>query len=125
MLRAQGLIALVSRRKAGAYKHFGVLLPDDRVAHCAPGRGEHISSIEEFSAGEDVTIERLIPAAEHPAILSRIAAAMQAPLQYDLTTNNCEIFANRVTGQKAESAQLHGTVLLAGFALFCLAAARA
>jgi len=55
--------AEVSRQK-GLFRHRGLLLSDGRVVHCAPNRGEHISSAEEFSAGKDVTIDRIVEAAE-------------------------------------------------------------
>jgi len=51
--------AEVSRQK-GLFRHRGLLLSDGRVVHCAPNRGEHISSAEEFSAGKD----RIVEAAE-------------------------------------------------------------
>jgi phage regulator Rha-like protein len=114
---------VISRKKLGALRHIGVLLPDGRVAHCAPVRGEHISSIEEFAAGQGVNIDRIVPATEYARTLKRIADAMRAPKPYDTTTNNCEMFANRMTGQKVESPQLQGVAILAGLAaLLALAA---
>jgi len=119
------LISVISRQKAGMLRHVGVLLPDGRVAHCSPDRGEHISTIEEFADGRDVKIDRAVPIVDHWPTVQRIVSAMQTPKAYDLVTNNCEIFANRVTGQKEESPQLQGAViLLAVFALLALAAAK-
>ena len=123
MVISGNLISVISRQKAGMFRHVGVLLPDGRVAHCSPERGEHISTIEEFADGRDIKIERAVPVANHWSTLQRVFSAMHAPKTYDLVTNNCEIFANRVTGQKEESPQLQGAViLLAMFALLALVA---
>ncbi len=125
MLYPEPFMAVIARRKAGLLQHVGVLLPDRRVAHCAPAKGEHLSSIEDFANGEDVTIVRVLAASEHVATLERITEAMRAPKGYHVTANNCEAFANRMTGQKVESPQLQGVVaLLSLVALIGLASAR-
>ena len=98
--------AIISRPKAGALRHFGVLLPEGCVAHCSPSKGEHISTVSEFAAGNDVLIEKVVPVSEHNATLERIAASMHRGGAYDLLLNNCEIFANRITAQAAKSDQL-------------------
>lgn len=119
------LVLVISRQKAGMARHVGVLLPDGRVAHCSPEQGEHVSTIEEFADGRDVKIDRAVSIANHWSTVQRVISAMQAPKAYDLVTNNCEIFANRVTGEKEESPQLKGAViLLAMFALLALATAK-
>ena len=111
-------ILIVSRPKFGALRHVGVLLPNGYVAHCAPGRGEHVSTVEEFASGHDMTIDRAVPHMEHTGTLQRIAEAMRSPKPYNVTKNNCEMFANRVTTGKAESPQLQGTIVLLGLAMF-------
>jgi hypothetical protein len=124
MLNYHDPIMVISRSKGGVLRHIGVRLPDGRVAHCAPGLGEHISTIEEFAAGLDVTIDRIVSELEQMPTLRRIAEAMQSPKDYDSTTNNCEMFANRVTGKTPESPQLQGMVLvLAAVSVLGLAAA--
>lgn len=70
-------------------------------------------------------IERVVPQTHHASTLSLIAAALRAPQGYDIIGNNCETFANRVTGEKAESQQLQGVVALTILALLCFAANRA
>jgi hypothetical protein len=118
-------IAIISRQKAGIFRHVGVLVPDGRVAHCAPNRGEHISTVEEFAAGGDVTVDRIVAETDHLATLHRIADALRSPKAYDPATNNCEIFANRVTGEEPVSPQLVGFVaLLAIVAVLAFAAAQ-
>jgi hypothetical protein len=59
------------------------------------------------------------------ATLHRIANALRSPQLYDPATNNCEIFANRVTGEEPVSPQLVGFVaLLAIVAVLAFAAAQ-
>jgi hypothetical protein len=117
-------LAVVGRAKAGILEHMGVLLPDGCVAHCAPGRGEHISTLQEFAGGQDrVRIVRHVQHPQHHATIAKIAEALRAPKPYDLLTNNCEVFANRVTGEEPNSPQLRGIVaLFAFFGLIGLAA---
>lgn len=110
-------LALVSRPKLAVLRHLGVLLPDGRVAHCTPERGEHISSVEEFAAGRDVKIERVVAPDKGIPTLQRIAQAMRSPRGYNVATNNCEIFANRAVGEAASTPQLVGVVILIGLGL--------
>ena len=110
-------VALVSRPKLVLLRHIGVMLPDGRVAHCMPERGEHVSSIEEFASGRDVKIERVIAPESQLSTLQRIGAAMAAPSPYQLFTNNCENFANRCIGARAESPQLVAAAIFVGLAL--------
>jgi hypothetical protein len=118
------VLSVISRLKAGAWKHVGILLPDGRVVHCAPGRGEHVSSIEEFAMGHDIDIIEEIPRHLHGAILKSIAGSIRTPQGYHATTNNFEMFVNRVLGRSAHSSQLNGALLIASFAaLIGLAAA--
>ena len=123
MLVAGSPISVISRPATGNLRHFGVLLPDGQVAHCTPQRGEHISTVEEFANGRDVKIERSVPAEKYWATLMRVISPMYVPKAYHLVSNNCEIFANRVTGEKEESPQLQGAMMLFGlFAVVALVA---
>ena len=117
-------LCIVSRSKGVALNHVGIQLPDGRVAHCAPGRGEHVSSAEDFAKGQDVATIEVISQHLRAATLKRIAESMKAPQAYHPTTNNCEIFVNRMLGRNAVSPQLSAAVLIAAFAaLIGLAAA--
>ena len=123
MSRPPEPLALISRPKLGVLRHVGVLLPNGHVAHCTPTRGEHVSSIEEFAAGQDVRLEQTIPPEQHALTMQRIAAAMAAPAIYNLINNNCEIFATRVTGERPASPQLYGVLFLAAAAALLYLAA--
>jgi hypothetical protein len=113
---------IVARLKAG-FTHVGIQLPDGRVAHCAPGRGEHISTAEEFAMSQDVTTIEIIPQHLRAATLARIAQSMRAPKDYHVAKNNCEMFVNRMLDRKETSPQLNATLIIAGILLFGFAAA--
>ena len=124
-MHSDSFIAEISCPKDWGQKHVGIWFSDGRVAHCARRRGEHISTIDEFAAGHDVTIERMVPLHEHAATLARIAEAMRSPKAYDIVNNNCEMFVRRMLGEKVESPQLQGAILVIGLAaVLGLAAAR-
>lgn len=113
---------LVSRRKLVVLRHVGLLLPSGLVAHCTPTRGEHVSTIEEFAAGQDVRIDREVPPEQHAPTLQRVARAIAAPRTYNLVTNNCEVFAKRLAGDRPESPQFLGVLLFGAVALLCITA---
>jgi hypothetical protein len=117
-------IAVVSRAKFGAFRHFGLLLPDGLVAHCAPNHGEHISTMDEFASGEDVKIERVLQIQEYAAILGRVTEATRTPKAYDALTNNCEMFVNRLLGVPPEIPQLRGIGVLIALGLLLKVAAK-
>jgi hypothetical protein len=80
---SQDPLAVVGRVKAGILKHMGVLLPDGHVAHCAPGRGEHVSTLQEFAGGQErLRIVRHVPPERHRATIGRIVEALRAPKPY-------------------------------------------
>lgn len=115
-------VYIVSRLKAG-FTHVGIQLGDGRVAHCAPGRGEHLSSAEEFAMGQDVKTIEKIPRHLRVATLARIAQAMRAPKDYHATKNNCEMFVNRMLDRNETSPQLNAALIIVGIALIGFAAA--
>lgn len=104
-------VGIISRPKAGL-QHWGVLLSDYRVVHCAPLRGEHVSSSEEFAAGEDITFVRVLAPSDHAETMNRISHSLRNPKAYDAITNNCQMFANRVTGADPDSPDLKAIVAL-------------
>ena len=124
MLYTNEPLAVVSRAKFGAFQHMGLLLPNGLVAHCAPNRGEHISTMNDFASGEDVKIEQLLPPQEYAAILGRVAEAMRLPKAYDVLTNNCEMFVSRLLGAPPESPQLRRVAVLVAFGMLLKIAAK-
>jgi hypothetical protein len=96
--------AIIARPKLGiAVEHFGLLLPDGRVAHCTPERGEHISSLEDFLARQPMRVHRELPKETHAVVLENVRTAMRNPRAYHLTENNCESFISRMLDSKEGS----------------------
>lgn len=108
---------VVSRRK-GLVMHRGIVLDDGSVLHNTPLRGQHVSSLSEFSKG------RRVYEAQHGAELrmSTLNKVDSSERRYNPFTNNCEHTVTRATDGKARSPQLRGLLLggalaVAGFAL--------
>jgi hypothetical protein len=111
-------LAIIARPKLiGVGEHWGVLLPDGRVAHCTPERGEHICSLHEFAAGYQLSIKRDLPVAQQGQAMRTLWEVLRAPKPYHPTDNNCEIFANRIAGEKPESPTLNSLIFVAVVAL--------
>ena len=103
------MMAVIARPKlSGMGEHYGVWSSDGTVAHNTRERGVEVVSTETFAAGRPLRIERYVPTSEHQAVLLRIHQELAHPMAYDLISNNCETFANRVTGQRPESPQVQG-----------------
>ncbi len=91
------------RRRKGPVMHTGVSLGDGRVLHNTPGRGEHVSTLEDFAKGKTI---RVSPGSADARV--RIQALDEDDLQrpYNLFVNNCEHTASRVTDGRPSSPQL-------------------
>jgi hypothetical protein len=118
-------ISVIARPKVrGVGEHWGVLFSDNLVVHNTPGRGEHVSTLQEFTpTGRYRVLRHVLPEHLH-ATMHRIQEAIQSPLAYHATSNNCQSFANRVTGEAPRSPAVEGAGLLAlaGLFLYALAA---
>ena len=93
---------LLHRRK-GLVMHTGVSLGEGRVLHNTPGRGEHVSSFEDFAQGRAVRVSPISPQARE-RIQDLDVNAFERP--YNPFTNNCEHTASRATDGHASSPQL-------------------
>lgn len=121
------MLVIARPKHDGAGEHWGVLLPSNWVAHNTPERGEHISPLTEFAPNGYRIIREVPPERLHDS-LWRIRAAVQSPTArgaYHATKNNCQTFANRVTGEVPRSPAVEGVGLLALAGLFVYALARA
>ncbi|HKB60165.1 MAG TPA: hypothetical protein VKC56_08995 [Gallionellaceae bacterium] len=99
-------ISLIVRPKlSGPGEHWGVHLLDGTVAHSTSDKGPHYVTYEQFTAGKPVKKVREVPMSEHDATLRRIEQEVSGRTGYHLLDNNCETFANRVTGGASESSQ--------------------
>lgn len=101
-------ISIIARPKlSGLGEHWGVLLANGVVAHSTDDNGPHYVTYQEFAAGRPVEI-RKVPMSEYHATLQRIEQEVSHQTGYHLLENNCEIFANRVTGGTPESPSVKG-----------------
>ena len=114
---------IVSRRK-GLVMHRGVVLDDGQVLHNTPLRGEHVSSLQEFSAGRRVYRQSPPAAGERRRYMGRSFIPHSERRAYHLLRNNCEHTVHRAVHGKARSPQLQGWVLGAGFATLAFVATR-
>lgn len=111
-------VLVLSRPKlAGFGEHWGVRLPDGRVAHCMPVTGVCITSFEDFSEGKGVVVRCEVPPARLGEVVHRLNAALFYPRPYDLLSWNCESFANWLTGEEPKSSQVAGVSILLLLAL--------
>lgn len=108
----------VSRPKAdGLVKHVGVYIGNGLVFHNLPGRGEHVSSLTEFAAGQQITI---IPSPVSVNLLQlnwRVQERLNSPKGYDPLDYNCEHAAHYVLTGQLDSPQLQGWAVLGAAAL--------
>jgi hypothetical protein len=116
-------MSVIARPKfSGGGEHWGVLIPGNLVAHNTPKRGEHVSTLREFApAGRFRAIRHVLPEHFH-ASMRRIQEAVQSPQPYHATNNNCQSFANRVTGESPRSPAVDGVrwLALAGLLVYAL-----
>ena len=121
-------LSVIARPKAnGPGEHWGVLISGNVVAHNTPERGEHVSTLAEFAPQGVVRVVRQVPVERANDSLLRIQAAVQcrgAPAAYHPMKNNCQSFANRVTGEAPRSPTADAIVLVGIAGMLVLAHAR-
>jgi hypothetical protein len=122
-INLSGQMAIISRPKlTGLGEHWGVQLFNGMVAHSTASRGQHLVSYQDFVAGKQVKTIRIVPPEQHQRTLQRIRQECSNPKPYHPLDNNCETFANRITGQIPESPQVKAWFLLTLVGFFCWAA---
>jgi hypothetical protein len=103
------------RQKLAFIEHEGVVVGVNAVYHNTPEKGEHVSTISEFSAGQKIRIERTN--ADAQMLLTRVRSALRNPKKYHLVFRNC---------QHTASEMIHGTARsfwsVVGIIAFCVLA---
>ena len=119
--RALVSVTKVYRKKvSGLVAHAGLMLyfeqGEQLVLHTSPDKNTHLSTVEEFSAGEKLVKKASINATQ--TIVDRINSRLSANFKYSVF-NNCEHLASGVLTGSATSARLKTslTVSLVGTAL--------
>ena len=111
-------IRIVSRPKlSGVGDHWGVQLPNGNVAHLTP-TGEQIVTFDDFAQGRPVKEIRRAPPEQYAQIIRRVTLSVQNPGQYRLLDRNCETYATWLIGEKPQSPQVTGVVVLGLIAAF-------
>ena len=79
---------ILTRPKLGFIDHMGVVVADNSILHNTPERGEHISTLDEFAAGEHVKIQRT---KVNPfSVIANSRRIIPNAKKYDLFGRNCE-----------------------------------
>lgn len=111
-------IRIISRPKlTGLGEHWGVQLPDGRVAHLTPD-GEHLVTFAEFAQGRPVREVRRADPGQHAQIMNRLALSLEQKGPYRLLDRNCETYATWLLGEAPRSPQVEGFILLSLIAVF-------
>lgn len=111
-------IRIISRSKlSGIGDHWGVQLPNGDVVHLTP-TGEKIVSFIDFAQGRPVKEIRRAPPDQYAQIMQRVTLSVQNPGQYRLLDRNCETYATWLIGEKPQSPQVQGVVVLGLIAAF-------
>lgn len=115
---SQAPIRIVSRSKlSGIGNHWGVQIPNGNVVHLTP-TGEQIVSFIDFAQGRLVKEIRRAPPDLYGQIMQRVTLSVQNPGQYRLLDRNCETYATWLIGEKPQSPQVQGVVVLGLIAAF-------
>lgn len=98
--------------------HVGVAVGPNAVFHNAPGKGEHLSTVDEFAAGQAVEVR--LTGAEPLSVLARVQERLSNPSPYAAAETNCEDSAYAVVEGKPRSPQrvfiVIGLLILAALA---------
>ena len=95
---------ILMRSKAlGVVTHLSAAVSTNVVLHNTPERGEHIASVEEFAAGQTVTVKRT---GVNPfAVVDRARKILARPQKYHPVARNCEHTVYEVIYGVAKSPQ--------------------
>lgn len=111
-------VRIIARTKLSGFgEHWGVQLPDGNVAHLTT-TGEQIVSFDVFAQGRPVKEIRRAAPEQYGQIMWRATASARTPGQYRLLDRNCETYATWLMGEKPQSPQVQGMVLVGLIAAF-------
>ncbi len=111
-------------RRKGLVLHKGVALGDGLILHNTPSRGEHISSEQDFLAGNRMGVINLERSARQRALSRAQSVENVSTRSYHLLRNNCEHTVSRTTTGKASSPQLKAWLFGVGAAALAFAVTR-
>jgi hypothetical protein len=101
----------------GLIEHCGVVVGRDTVLHNTPERGEHLTSVREFSANQPVQVKRTN--ADPITIQSRSHKILGNPKHYDAVNRNCQHTVSEVLYGIAKSPlAIIGVLIAIGVLIF-------
>jgi len=106
---------VLTRPKAlGVLTHVGVAVAPNLVVQNTPEKGEHLTTLQEFSAGKMIAVHRT--GANPSIVVARAQETLANPQKYHPIQNNCEHTATKIIQGIARSPQLavFGIIALVG-----------
>lgn len=104
------MIGSIIEVEKGLFTHVGVFIGNGRVFHNTPERGEHVSTIQEFSGGKPTSLKR----SQTPIHLvwARVRECLSDPQPYSKVWNNCEHTVSKIEKGVHQSVQLRATIII-------------
>ena len=92
---------LVRPKFFGLVPHVGVLVGSNAVLTNTPAKGEHLSTLQDFSTGETITVR---PSGAEPAgVIARAQKVLASPKRYNAVRRNCQHTVTEIVQGVAES----------------------
>lgn len=109
---------VVSRSKGFAFRHVGIIVGENKIAHCIPIKGAIISTFEEFASSEEITFERSVKNVN--LAISNALKLVNEGYKYYLINQNCEHFVTKCESEaEPSSSQLKVVSTMIG--ILCIA----
>jgi hypothetical protein len=105
----------------GVVTHYAVAFAPGLVVQNTPEKGEHAATVQDFAAGNPVTVHRT--GADPSIVVARAQAILASPKKYHPIQNNCEHTVTKIIRGIAQSPQalFWCTVAFLGFVLLLIA----
>src|ERR1041385_5727809 len=103
---------LIRTKAVGMFfvEHEGVAVGSNTVLTNTPEKGEHLTTPEEFAAGNPV---RVVPTGANPAgVIARAREILANPKKYNPFARNCQHTSSYVVRGTARSRQVMNTILV-------------
>jgi hypothetical protein len=84
--------------------HAGVVIAPGLVLQNTPDKGEHLTTLQDFTSGEAVAVLRT--GANPSVVAARAQAVLAKPSKYDVLKNNCEHTVTKIVEGISRSPQL-------------------